>query len=237
MGPQNHQRLYVIDYYLAHMSEENTKLLGLWWSRKRRRMQAKYDEACADLEACGVDMDVLRDQWHRQVQNVTKKAPSVCSQVYLECDGAYFISGASKAEASKAAHRIIAMEDSLEKTKRLIKLATNQLLREGPLDGIDASLSLEDLQETAEQLKKKMQSSLMKLTGKDSATAAALKKAIKDEFLGLRLKGRALLIRIRQKVQQSLLAAVPFKRRVSRAKKGMWNLHGNTGLLINSTQT
>ena len=72
----------------------------------------------------------------------------------------------------------MAMEDSLAKTKRLIKLATNQLVGEGSSSGdkqssenhsLDTSLSLEDLQETAEQLKKKLQSSLVKLTGKDSA--------------------------------------------------------------------
>src|SRR5260370_29942848 len=56
---------------------------------------------------------------------------------------------------------------------------------------------------------------------KSQPPASALKNAIGDEFLGLRLKCRALLIWIWQRVQQSLLAAVPFKRKMSRAKKGV----------------
>lgn len=135
-----------------------------------------------------------------------------------------FTLGASKAEAAKAVRRIIAMEDSLEKTKRLIKLTNEQLLAENKSsaedEGLEIALGLEELHETADRLTKKMQSSIRKLTGKDSATAAALKKATENEFLGLRLKCLALLSRICQKVQQSLLAAVPFKRRISRAKKG-----------------
>jgi len=116
------------------------------------------------------------------------------------------------------------MEDSLQKTNRLIKLAQQQLVdieRSGSDETVEISLSLEDLEETASQLRTKVQTSLRKLMGKDSATAAALKKAMQSEFLSLRLKSRAFLIRIRQRVLQSLLAAVPFKRRISRAKKGL----------------
>lgn len=115
------------------------------------------------------------------------------------------------------------MEDSLEKTNRLIKLAQQRLVdgdRSDSDETVEISLSLEDLEETAAQLRKKVEAGLRKLMGKDSATATALKKAIQNEFLALRLKSRALLMRIRQRVLQSLLAAVPFKRRISRAKKG-----------------
>jgi hypothetical protein len=42
------------------MNEENLKLFGFWWVCKRKRMQSKYDEACADLKACAVDLDILR---------------------------------------------------------------------------------------------------------------------------------------------------------------------------------
>lgn len=113
----------------------------------------------------------------------------------------------------------------MQKTQKLIKLANQQLLRDQPSNGddsVEVSLSLDELQDTADKLEKKLQSNLMKLMGKDAATAAAIKKAMKDKFLSLRLKSRVLLIRIRQKVLQSLLAAVPYKRRISRAKKGKW---------------
>src|SRR5260370_42482683 len=68
--------------------------------------------------------------------------------------------GASKAEASKAAHRIITMEDSLQKTNCLIKLAECELTLDGKTSGnnetVDISLSPEDLRlrGTADQLQK-----------------------------------------------------------------------------------
>jgi hypothetical protein len=121
------------------------------------------------------------------------------------------------------------MEDSLQRTNRLIALAKEQLSAEAPppnpalasdSDPADISLGLEELELTASRLEGKIKSSMLKLLGKDSATAAAVKRAINGKFLGLRMKGRALLVRIRLKVQQSLLAASPYRRRISRAKKG-----------------
>src|SRR5260370_41327939 len=117
------------------------------------------------------------------------------------------------------------MGEALQKANDRIKLAENELALDGKTAGnnetVDISLSLEDLRETADQLQKKVQSGLLKLMGKDSATASALKNAIGNDFLGLRLKCRALFIWIWQRLQQSLLAAVPFKRKMSRAKKGV----------------
>src|SRR5260370_39393584 len=99
----------------------------------------------------------------------------------------------------------------MEKTNHLIKIAEHELSLNGKTSGknetVDISLSLEDLRETADQFQKKVQSGLLKLMGKDSATASTLGNA----FLSLRLKFRALLIWIQQRVQQSLIAAVSFK--------------------------
>jgi hypothetical protein len=135
--------------------------------------------------------------------------------------------GASKAAAAAFANQILAMEDSLQGTKRLIKLTQERLLSDGlqPPSSSNESpdellLSLEELQQTASRFEQKIQANMMKLIGKDSATASAIRRALDDDFLGQRLKGRALLVRIRMKVQQSLLAAVPYRRRISRAKKG-----------------
>lgn len=44
-----------------------------------KMMQEKYDEACEEIEACGINIDVLRAEWDQQVQDVTKKAPSMPS--------------------------------------------------------------------------------------------------------------------------------------------------------------
>lgn len=67
----------MLDLQLVHMSEENFKLWGHWWSRKKTRTEEKYDEACHELQACGVDIETLREEWAEQVQDVTRKAPSL----------------------------------------------------------------------------------------------------------------------------------------------------------------
>jgi len=85
---------------------------------------------------------------------------------------------------------------------------------------IDLSLNLASLQTTSTRLKQRIDQSMHLLTGKDNATASAIKASLKDEFQNKIYKCRALLIQLVSKVRQALLAAVPFKRRISRAKKG-----------------
>jgi hypothetical protein len=58
------------------MSEENFKQLGLWWSRKMKRVSEKLATACSDLATCGLDPGALREEWALQVQDMAKKAPS-----------------------------------------------------------------------------------------------------------------------------------------------------------------
>jgi hypothetical protein len=116
------------------------------------------------------------------------------------------------------------MVDFLEKTEAMIKsygqeaLSSRALGPEGAI--LDLSLSLEDLHATATRLKARIRQSVKLLTGKDSSAGAALKKVIKNEF-DLRLyKCRALLLRLAARVRDSLLAAVPYKKRISHTKQG-----------------
>jgi len=104
----------------------------------------------------------------------------------------------------------------------MIKLSTNQMAAMSTNEGggVEISLGLDDLRPAAERLQRRIARDLQILMGQDYATASAINKALKDDFLAIRLKCRAILIRLRDKVRDILLSAVPYKRRISRAKRG-----------------
>jgi hypothetical protein len=130
--------------------------------------------------------------------------------------------GASKAATSKFANKIISMMDSKEKTQSLIKRMTENLGRPNQTEEqeVDAMLTLEDLHVVLARLEQRIELSLNSLTGTNAGTKESILMAIQDDYLGKRLKAYAILTQVHQKVKQSLLAAVPYKRRISRAKKG-----------------
>ena len=111
--------------------------------------------------------------------------------------------------------------DSRKKTLDLIKRITER--QAGPSQGtseIDAALTLEDLHLVEQRLGDRIRKTLNALTGKDKGTATSIENAKNNQYLMKRLQARAILMRLHQKVMHSLLAAVPYKRRISRAKKG-----------------
>jgi hypothetical protein len=114
------------------------------------------------------------------------------------------------------------MMDSKEKTLNLIKHVVENLAQadETHEEVVDSSLTLEDLHVLVARLDQRIKKSLTILTGKDAGTAESVKAAVQDDYLAKRFKAQAILMRIHQKVRHSLLAAVPYKRRISRAKKG-----------------
>jgi hypothetical protein len=123
--------------------------------------------------------------------------------------------------ATQFANKIVAMMDSKEKALGLIKRMTENLA-EGSNSGeeTDAALMLDDLHAAVARLEGRIKKTTGVLTGKDPGTAKSIKAAVQNEYLARRLKARAVLMRVHQKVKHSLLAAVPYRRRVSRAKKG-----------------
>ena len=114
------------------------------------------------------------------------------------------------------------MMDSKEKTIALIQRVTSNLAHADATgdEAVDASLTLDDLHVLVARLEHRIKNSLTSLTGKDSGTAQSIRKAVRDDYLAKHLKGRAILMRVHQRVKNSLLSAVPYKRRISRAKKG-----------------
>lgn len=86
---------------------------------------------------------------------------------------------------------------------------------------VGSAVTLEDLEQQEARLQSRISQNLAALKRQDTSTAETVHLILEDKFQGKIYKSQALLIRLRSKVRQALLAAVPFKRRISRAKKGM----------------
>jgi hypothetical protein len=123
--------------------------------------------------------------------------------------------------ATQYANKIVSMMDSKEKALKLIARMTENL-GESSNSGeeADTALMLDDLHVVVARLEGRIKKTMEALTGKDAGTAKSIKAAAQNEYLARRLKARAILMRVHQKVKHSLLAAVPYRRRISRAKKG-----------------
>jgi hypothetical protein len=118
------------------------------------------------------------------------------------------------------------MMDSLQQTDGLIKAASEASLSNTDSEELlNLSLTLEDLVDLRQKLYGRIQKATQLLFGKDASTAAAVRRAMKNEFLMKRMKAHAIRLKIRHQVRDVLLMSVSFKRRTSREKKGK-SIHG-----------
>lgn len=108
------------------------------------------------------------------------------------------------------------MEEAAKtKSEALIKGQSSELV-----DLVDSGIALEELQSDIAKLKQKIETMISSLSLEDPATGEAVRLALRNKFELDLYKCQALLIRLGSKVRQAVLAAVPFKRRISRSKKG-----------------
>lgn len=130
--------------------------------------------------------------------------------------------GASKLETTRFAHSLIGMMDSLHQTDDLIRVVSEReaSATEG---GIDLGFTLEELLSMKNRLTARIEKANRILMGRDSATARAIEAATKDDVKIKKMKARAIRLKIRHKIKDVLMSAVPYKRRISRTKKGMWS--------------
>jgi hypothetical protein len=118
------------------------------------------------------------------------------------------------------------MMDSLQQTDGLIKAANEaSLSNTHSQELLNLSLTLEDLVDLRQKLYRRIQKATRLLFGKDASTAAAVQRAMKNEFLMKRMKAHAIRLKIRHQVRDVLLMSVSFKRRTSREKKGKCMQH------------
>jgi hypothetical protein len=113
------------------------------------------------------------------------------------------------------------MMDSLQQTDGLIKAANEaSASNANSQELLNLSLTLEDLVDLRQKLCQRIQKATKLLFGRDSTTAAAVKRAMKNEYLMKRMKAHALRLKIKHQVRDVLLMSVSFKRQISREKKG-----------------
>ena len=113
------------------------------------------------------------------------------------------------------------MMDSLQQTDGLIKAASEaSLSNTDSQELLNLSLTLEDLTDLRQKLYRRIQKATQLLFGKDTSTAAAVRRVMQNEFLMKRMKAHAIRLKIRHQVRDVLLMSVSFKHRTSREKKG-----------------
>lgn len=87
-------------------------------------------------------------------------------------------------------------------------------------DLVGTSITLEDLKKDQSRLRAKIEQHLALLKRETGDGERSVRLLMENDFEAKIYKCQALLMRLCTKVRQALLAAVPFKRRISRAKKG-----------------
>lgn len=122
-------------------------------------------------------------------------------------------------------NEIVKLRDSMKAIKDAMDLAATQTERDYQRSTsnnvFNLSEDIDDLASAYTRLDVRLQHNYKLLTGKDETAAALLRGTFDDEMQCLAFKCRAYLYQIHLKVQQAKLAAVPFERRISQAKKGM----------------
>ena len=66
----------MLDEQVHYLLRQSLNDLGEWMKDHWKSCQGNKREAEAALLACGVDVDVLRTEWSRQVEAQTKPLPS-----------------------------------------------------------------------------------------------------------------------------------------------------------------
>ena len=56
--------------------DENLEHAGQWLFRKMQQCYQHSNKAGADLTACNIDIETLREQWHLQIEAQTQPLPS-----------------------------------------------------------------------------------------------------------------------------------------------------------------
>ncbi|KAF8304858.1 hypothetical protein DL93DRAFT_2066735 [Clavulina sp. PMI_390] len=203
---QFHRRLHVLDQHIRYMNDSNYANLGLWLHRKMDAVVTKKALASARVEESGRSKTALCLEWRGQKSDAIEQAPS-----------------ASKTAAAKTASGIISMMDSLQQLDGLIKAAgTATTSEQGSPELLNLSLTLEDLAELRIKLQLRIQKAIKQLLGKDAATASAVQKSMKSDFLMKRMWALAIRLKIKQQVRDVLMMSEPFRRRTLRDRKGKY---------------
>lgn len=174
---QHHRRLFTIDLQTHHDAQELLYRFGEWIDRKLLNLQKRKDSSNQELESCGVSMDILREQWKKQVSKQTETIPRQ-----------YFLSQGTQSDITSGQQRnsIQKLVGSLLLLRSQIKTAKNQLQR-FKRENMDEEI-LEEVQSEVNELESKIQRLESQLgEGSRHKTLAA---AERDEFLKSRLKAQ-----------------------------------------------
>lgn len=202
--------------------------MGQFWAGKMRKTQIAIAESTKVLEnvsKANITMETLRSQWSKQFLAVTSHAPGTDSlfSSYI-INYSYLLAEASTRGANRLTHALIALMEAEYIVQQEIRAKRAQITSFDPAnnlsDLVGSSITLQDLEKDQSRLQGKIAQHLTSLKAATGEGETSIRLLIQDEFQSKIFKCQALLMRLCSKVRQALLAAVPFKRRISRAKKG-----------------
>ncbi|KAJ7300479.1 hypothetical protein DFH08DRAFT_828432 [Mycena albidolilacea] len=173
-----HNRLYILDAQIEHDDEASLFRLGEWISRRYRHSRSKRVEAMDALRESGKSKELLREQWHLQVESQTRPLPR-----------------RSKNKGQKAVDAIIlgraaltAHQESMEYTsaRQALHKAERTLQRQEEALGVEENEELEMLVNNnkliahTEAAIKRREPTIAKLAAEYNKLCAKLGRLIKD---------------------------------------------------------
>jgi proteasome lid subunit RPN8/RPN11 len=73
---QYHRRLYTLDSQIHHLQAASKQRLGAWLARRYAECENRHRAATQALAECGYPLNVLRDEYKKQVETQTRPLPS-----------------------------------------------------------------------------------------------------------------------------------------------------------------
>ncbi|KAJ7615780.1 hypothetical protein DFH06DRAFT_1013158 [Mycena polygramma] len=180
-----HHRLYTLDTQVKHSDEGNLFRLGEW--NKRRSLHSADKRAAAEevIAECGVSLEVLEEEWKKQIVAQTKPLPR-----------------RSKNMAKKAIEVVMALRDAAGIKREQLQACQKAVLAAievGDSDRIQESKA--DLRTAKQELGKAEK----RLENKERALGVAERAQLADlkttKYLELRMRGRALKHRLRDRLR------------------------------------
>ncbi|KAJ7021923.1 hypothetical protein C8F04DRAFT_972110 [Mycena alexandri] len=195
-----HHRLYTLDTQVKHADEANLFGLAAWNKRRELHSATKRSEAEAIIEECGVAMDVLKEEWIKQVAAQTKP-----------------LARRSKNMAQKAVEAILSLRDAVAIRKDQLAAcdkAALEAIDEGDNDRIQETkaaqkITVAELRKVERRVKKKEQA-----LGVDEKVQLANVKLTK--YHELRMRCRALKHRTRDRLRDRKFELTPVERSARR---------------------
>ncbi|KAJ6534507.1 hypothetical protein DFH09DRAFT_1092099 [Mycena vulgaris] len=187
-----HHRLYTIDIQIEHADKTSLRRLAGWLLRRTHHCEGKLRDALAELEACGVAEDVLREEWANQVAVQTKP---VLRRSKNQGQAAVEEVLVARKKAQVLFERVASLEESVEEDDCTPKVR------------LYAELHLEDARKAWKEKERALR--LQRMLGIDDSTA--LKKLAHSQYYSAQMNTKIFKEQLRGKLRDRKFELNPSK--------------------------